>query len=106
MVTGLIANVQKTGVMTAKATETKMGLMIVDVEMEADPDPSEDITLVITRPTMPSSMAALVSTTPRRVLCRPHEAKIVKVVPRLVEHNAAPATNACSGDAPVNDDKT
>ena len=40
-------------------------------------------------------MAALPSTTPKRVVVSPLVLMIVKVVPRLVEHKAAPAENAC-----------
>ena len=47
------------------------------------------------RPITSSIMAALVSTTPKRVVVSPLVLRIVKVVPRLVEHKAAPAENAC-----------
>lgn len=44
-------------------------------------------------------MAALVNTTPILVLFKPLVCMTVKVVPKLVEHNAAPAAKACSGEA-------
>jgi hypothetical protein len=44
-------------------------------------------------------MAALERTTPRRVVARPLVLRIVKVVPREVEHRAAPAAKAWSGVA-------
>jgi hypothetical protein len=57
--------------------------------------PKFEITCTITRPTTSSSIAALVRTTPSLVLVRPVVPRIVNVVPKLVEHNAAPAANAC-----------
>src|SRR5690242_12551415 len=48
---------------------------------------------------MSSIIAALVRTTPRRVDARPLEPNTVNVVPRLVEHSAAPAAKACNGVA-------
>lgn len=52
-------------------------------------------------PTTSSIIAAVVSTTPNRVTDSPLVAMTVKVVPRLVEHRAAPAAKACSGVAPT-----
>lgn len=46
---------------------------------------------------MSSSIAAVVRTVPRRVVVKPLVLSTVNVVPRLVEHSAAPAANACSG---------
>lgn len=54
----------------------------------------------MTSPTTSSIIAALVRTTPRRVVVRPLVDKTVNVVPRLVEHRAAPAAKACTGVAP------
>lgn len=54
------------------------------------------------RPTTSSSIAAEVSTTPSLVVVRPVVPRTVKVVPKLVEHKAAPAANACRGVAPAN----
>jgi hypothetical protein len=48
----------------------------------------------ITRPTTSSIIAALVRTVPSLVPVRPLALRMVNVVPKLVEHNAAPAANA------------
>lgn len=53
------------------------------------------------KPTTSSIMAADVNTTPRRVEESPLVPKMVNVVSRLVEHNAAPAANACNDDVPI-----
>jgi hypothetical protein len=53
----------------------------------------------MTSPTKSSIIAALVRTTPNLVVVSPLDASTVKVVPRLVEHNAAPAAKACDGVA-------
>ena len=80
--------------------ETKTGLItVVELKDEADP-PRFEITCTMTRPTTSSIMAALVKTTPRRDLVRPLVDRTVKVVPRLVEHRAAPAEKAWRGVAP------
>lgn len=50
------------------------------------------------KPTTSSIIAALVSTTPKRLSVRPLVARTVNVVPSDVEHNAAPAANACTGE--------
>lgn len=50
-------------------------------------------------PTTSSIIAALVRTTPIRVVIRPDADMMAKVVPRLVEHKAAPAAKAWMGDA-------
>jgi hypothetical protein len=47
-------------------------------------------------------MAALVKTTPSLDEESPLAARTVKVVPRLVEHRAAPAAKACTDVAPTN----
>jgi hypothetical protein len=47
-------------------------------------------------------MAALVNTTPSLDEDSPLDARTVNVVPRLVEHRAAPAAKACTGVAPTN----
>jgi hypothetical protein len=48
-------------------------------------------------PTTSSIIAALESTTPKRVSVSPLVARTVKVVPSEVEHSAAPAAKACTG---------
>jgi hypothetical protein len=48
----------------------------------------------MTRPTTSSIIAALVSTTPSLLFVRALVFRTVKVVPKLVEHRAAPAANA------------
>jgi hypothetical protein len=53
----------------------------------------------MTKPTTSSIIAALVNTTPSLEDVSPLEASTVKVVPKLVEHNAAPAAKACTGVA-------
>jgi hypothetical protein len=55
----------------------------------------------MTRPTTSSIIAAVVKTVPRRVADKPLVLRTVKVVPRLVEHSAAPAAKACTGVAPT-----
>lgn len=47
-------------------------------------------------PTTSSIIAALVRTTPILVVLKPLDCMTVKVVPKLVEHNAAPAAKACN----------
>jgi hypothetical protein len=53
----------------------------------------------MTRPTTSSIIAALLSTTPRRDVVSPLVPSTVKVVPRLVEHRAAPAAKHWRGVA-------
>jgi hypothetical protein len=55
---------------------------------------------LMTNPTISSIIAALDSTTPRRLAPSPLVERIVNVVPRDVEHSAAPAANACTGVVP------
>jgi len=57
-------------------------------------------------PTISSIIAALVNTTPILVVPKPLVCITVKVVPKLVEHNAAPAAKACSGEAFASDSRT
>ena len=57
------------------------------------------ITCTMTRPTTSSSMAALERTVPSRLSINPLVLRTVNVVPKLVEHSAAPAANACNGEA-------
>jgi hypothetical protein len=82
------------GLTTAKAIDTSIGLITVIAENEDAVDPSLEITETMTRPTTSSIMAALVRTVPSRVFVRPLVPRMVKVVPRLVEHSAAPAAKA------------
>jgi hypothetical protein len=53
-------------------------------------------------PTTSSSIAAVVRTVPSLVVVNPLALSTVKVVPKLVEHNAAPVAKAWSGVAMVN----
>lgn len=65
-----------------------------------DPEqPRLDITCAMTRPTTSSIIAALVNITPKRVVVSPLVRSKVNVVPKLVEHNAAPAAKHWSRDA-------
>jgi hypothetical protein len=90
-------NLQRTGMIIAKPRDTTTGLTTV-IASKASP-PRFEITWTMIRPMTSSIMAALVKTTPRRVAERPLVPRIVNVVPRLVEHNAAPAAKACNGVA-------
>jgi hypothetical protein len=51
-------------------------------------------------------MAAFIKIVPSRLVVRPVDSKTVNVVPRLVEHNAAPAAKACRGLAEHNSSNT
>ena len=55
----------------------------------------------MTRPTTSSRIAALESTTPKRVCANPLVASTVRVVPKLVEQSAAPAAKHCKELAPA-----
>jgi hypothetical protein len=90
-------NKHATGIITAKTMETRTGRTTV-MALKSAP-PRFEMTCTITKPTTSSIIAALVRTTPRREAERPLEPRTVNVVPRLVEHNAAPAAKACSGVA-------
>lgn len=72
-----------------------MGVAIL--QPVALPSPSVLTMLTITRPTTSSIMAAPMRIVPVLDFCIPAELKMAKVVPKLVEHNAAPAENAASG---------
>ena len=72
------------------------------MEEDGDRDPPEprlDTIWTITRPTTSSIIAAVVSTLPRRVDTKLLVPRTVNVVPRLVEHSAAPAAKDCIGVA-------
>lgn len=56
----------------------------------------------MTNPATSSSMAALDKITPSRLLSSPLVRRMVNVVPRDVEHNAAPEANAWTGVAFTN----
>jgi hypothetical protein len=86
------------GIKTANAIDTNTGRMTV-ISVKVDPALRVGIIWTIIRPTMSSIMAALVRTTPRRLSVRPLVARTVKVVPSDVEHSAAPAANACTGES-------
>lgn len=80
------------GRMVAKATDTRIGRIIVTALNEEVP--RLEIISTITRPTTSSSIAALDKTTPSLLLINPLEPNREKVVPRLVEQSPAPAANA------------
>lgn len=94
IVSGRTMNLQKTGMMIAKPRETTTGLTTV-MATKVSP-PRFEITWTMIRPMTSSIMAELVKTTPRRVAERPLVPRIVNVVPRLVEHKAAPAAKDCN----------
>lgn len=100
-VNGLTMKTQTRGAHTANATDTRSGLTIVTALISAPDDPKLEMIWTMTRPTTSSIMAALVSTTPSRDVIRPVDRSTVNVVPRLVEHSAAPAANAWRGVAPL-----
>lgn len=91
-VMGLTIQTQTRGVIAAKATETRIGRTTV-IQLKLLP-PRLEMTWTMTRPTTSSIIAALVRTTPRREVASPLELRTVNVVPRLVEHSAAPAAKA------------
>src|SRR5690349_11530185 len=87
------------GITIAKARETRTGRSMVTAPMSPLWPPRSEMTCTMIRPTTSSIMAALERTTPSLVWDSPLEARTVKVVPRLVEHNAAPAAKAWRGVA-------
>jgi hypothetical protein len=89
---------QMRGIKTAKAIDTNTGRMTV-ISVKDEPAPRVGMIWTMTRPTTSSIMAALVSTTPRRLSVRPLVARTVNVVPSDVEQSAAPAAKACTGDS-------
>ena len=88
--------------MTAKAADTKTGRRTVATDTDAPGELRLETTWTMTNPATSSSIAALVSTTPRRVVVSLLERKTAKVVPRLVEQRAAPAAKHCRAEASVN----
>ena len=90
-VTGRIANRQSSGIPTVKAVLTSIGRATAAVVTEAVFAPMLDMICTSTSPTTSSMTAAPVSMIPSRVFERPLVFKSVNVVPRLVEHSAAPA---------------
>jgi hypothetical protein len=88
---------QVRGATIANASDTTTGLTTVTALML--PPPRFEMTCTITRPTTSSIIAALVRTIPSLECERPLEARTVKVVPKLVEHRAAPAAKAWRGVA-------
>lgn len=100
-VVGLTIKMQIIGAHTAKATDTISGRTMVTALMLALEPPRFEMIRTITRPTTSSIIAALVKTTPSLLFISPLDPRTVNVVPRLVEHSAAPAANACRGVAPV-----
>lgn len=86
--------------------ETTIGLTTVRVvKSESDP-PRFDITWTRTSPTTSSSIAALVSTVPRRDAVNPLAPRIENVVPKLVAQRAAPAANDWRGVADISSPRT
>jgi len=85
------------GIKTANAIDTNTGRITV-ISVKDEPAPRVGMIWTMTRPTTSSIIAALDSTTPRRLSVRPLVARTVKVVPSDVEHSAAPAAKACTGD--------
>lgn len=69
------------------------------ISLNEEPAPRLDMIWTMIRPTTSSIIAALVNTTPKRLSVRPLVARTVKVVPSDVEHSAAPAANACTGES-------
>lgn len=88
---------QMSGINTAKAIDTNTGRITV-TSVKDEPAPRVGMIWTITRPTTSSIIAALLSTTPRRLSVRPLVVRTVKVVPSDVEHSAAPAAKACTGE--------
>jgi hypothetical protein len=88
------------GVTRAKAKETRMGRTTVCHGIEAVPDEDNcEIMAAITKPEISSMRAALINMEPTLV-CRSEGLRRDRVVPKEVEHNAAPAANAWSGGYP------
>jgi hypothetical protein len=98
---GLKMNRHKSGIPTAKAMDTPTGQTTVAALKEELAAPRFEMVWTITSPTTSSNMAELVGTTPRRLWVRPLIFRTANVVPRLIEHSAAPAANACRGVAPT-----
>lgn len=90
------------GVPNANPKEARTGLTIIcqgiEVWTPSVTDNSE-MMAAITKPTISSKRAALISTAPVLV-CFVFRSSRVKVVPKEVEHNAAPAANACNTEYP------
>lgn len=86
------------GINTAKAIDTNTGLMTV-ISVNEEPAPRLEMIWTMINPTMSSIMAALVSTTPKRLSVSPLVESTVNVVPSDVEHSAAPAAKACTGES-------
>ena len=78
--------------------ETNTGRMTV-ISLNDEPAPRLDMIWTMINPTTSSIIAALVSTTPKRLSVSPLVARTVNVVPKDVEHSAAPAANACTGES-------
>ena len=76
----------------AKLTPT--GRKIVPIPTLPPLTPSSDTICTMIRPTISSSIAAVVRTVPSLVVTRLQVLRTAKVVPRLVEQRAAPAANA------------
>ena len=69
------------------------------ISLNDEPAPRLDMIWTMIKPTTSSIIAALVSTTPKRLSVRPLVARTVNVVPSDVEQSAAPAANACTGES-------
>lgn len=96
---GFTINLPQSNRIMTRPKETAIGLTTART-LEVDSElPKLDITSTRTSPTTSSNMVALVRTVPILVWISPVVPRIVNVVPKLVEHRAAPAVNACRGVA-------
>jgi hypothetical protein len=98
LATGFTTNVHARGTNVAKAIETPIGRTTVTASKKLVL-PRFEMTCTMMSPMTSSIIAALVRITPSRLSVNPLVDRIVKVVPREVEHSAAPAANAWSGVA-------
>jgi hypothetical protein len=69
------------------------------ISLKDEPAPRLEMIWTMIKPTTSSIIAALVSTTPKRLSVSPLVARTVNVVPNDVEHSAAPAAKACTGES-------
>lgn len=95
---GFTINLPQINRITTSAKDTAIGLITTRTLEDAEV-PRLEITSTRTSPTTSSNMVALVRTVPIFVSLSPVVPRIVNVVPKLVEHRAVPAVNACRGEA-------
>lgn len=105
LVAGRMTKRHARGRRMANAKDTNTGRMTVTASKE-EAVPRLATTWTMISPTTSSIMAAEVRTTPSRVEPRPLVPSRVNVVPRLVEHSAAPAAKAWTGEASAMDVRT